>query len=893
MIRLRPYRFLLAVFGSIFVHIAAAVAMLIAVPAIAPTELFRPISVSLVPESSIPGTGLQLQEQTEEMGTEFPSDIATSSTPVEQIPEVEEVQDQNDDVGETLQAETTSELDTIQHEITDVEPTEVARLDPDLISEPAQFQPDDVSTDQPSPKIETIQVIEQPSVQEARDTEEIQIQTTAEEQIVLTPDLPQSSAPRLPEEINSESVDPIDRPTDQADRPEVQTDLAYTEDAVEDETVMMPVETNLSNINATLMIQPTETKPVRDGTDAESELTARVFPDSIQDIIEDYSFTATPNKPASIPVTPQVDAQPAETEIAEIVHADNEIEIDLADEFEIRLAYSDSDGSEFITEISKQLEPPELQESKVASIAKVDFAPLTDATDAESEFALRIFPDSILDVPEFKPISTDILKSVDAQSLPEDLADTRPIRSETEDFLIDEIKVRITYSEFDDPDAGITEKVELSIQPVTKVASISNTESIPIPTDAESELIAHVFPDSILDRAEIQSSTSTFDKTVDVLNTEIAGTQQQETVVTQIEPTREEKPVELTDEFEVRIAYMELDESELVSEVPQQLEQPKQDDLNTTSNAKVTESIPTRITIDVESELSARVFAHAIQDVLEIQPVSTPVRETVDSPKPQPIDTPVEEAELPKVEPTSQKSVIDLADKFETRLAYSDQLDSDLVTDPIERINPSEPDELKLASIATTQPTQIATEFKEVTTQQQDISREEIPENSDSENPQPKLAKIDQNVPEPVETERPEQPIDNNAKVTEEPSSVDETSAANNPTQLAAVQSLSDSVGSIQELNVAPQFGVSGVSNPAPRYPYKSRANNEEGQVILRVYVDSKGNARKVETHTSSGYRRLDKAAKKAVRKWKFQPARVAGVISEGVALVPVTFVLK
>ena len=200
--------------------------MLIAVPAIAPTELFRPISVSLVPESSIPGTGLQLQEQTEEMDTEFPSDIATSSTPTEQIPEVEEVQDQNDDIAENLQDETSSELDTIQHEITDVEPTEVARLDPDSISEPAQFQPDDVSTDQPSPEIENTQIIEQPSVQEARDTEEIQIPTTAEEQIALTPDLLQPSAPRPPEEFMSESVDPIDQPTDQADRPEVQTDLA-------------------------------------------------------------------------------------------------------------------------------------------------------------------------------------------------------------------------------------------------------------------------------------------------------------------------------------------------------------------------------------------------------------------------------------------------------------------------------------------------------------------------------------------------------------------------------------------------------------------------------------------------------------------------------------------
>ena len=71
-----------------------------------------------------------------------------------------------------------------------------------------------------------------------------------------------------------------------------------------------------------------------------------------------------------------------------------------------------------------------------------------------------------------------------------------------------------------------------------------------------------------------------------------------------------------------------------------------------------------------------------------------------------------------------------------------------------------------------------------------------------------------------------------------------------------------------------------------------ARIKEEQGRVILRVYVDSHGNADKVETHTSSGFRRLDKAAKKAVSKWKFLPARTAGVVSDGIALVPVTFVL-
>ena len=93
--------------------------------------------------------------------------------------------------------------------------------------------------------------------------------------------------------------------------------------------------------------------------------------------------------------------------------------------------------------------------------------------------------------------------------------------------------------------------------------------------------------------------------------------------------------------------------------------------------------------------------------------------------------------------------------------------------------------------------------------------------------------------------------------------------------------------------NSSPKYGIEGFPNPAPRYPYLSRANGEEGKVILQVVVDKYGLASEISIVQSSGYRRLDKAATKAVKKWKFQPALKGGLNVQGVVQVPISFVLR
>jgi periplasmic protein TonB len=92
---------------------------------------------------------------------------------------------------------------------------------------------------------------------------------------------------------------------------------------------------------------------------------------------------------------------------------------------------------------------------------------------------------------------------------------------------------------------------------------------------------------------------------------------------------------------------------------------------------------------------------------------------------------------------------------------------------------------------------------------------------------------------------------------------------------------------------VEPRFDADYLQNPQPYYPMASRRLQEEGKVLLRVFVEANGRPNSVEIKTSSGYARLDSAASEAVRQWKFVPAR-RGVEAVGAwVLVPITFSLR
>ncbi|WP_068804044.1 energy transducer TonB [Thauera phenolivorans] len=91
----------------------------------------------------------------------------------------------------------------------------------------------------------------------------------------------------------------------------------------------------------------------------------------------------------------------------------------------------------------------------------------------------------------------------------------------------------------------------------------------------------------------------------------------------------------------------------------------------------------------------------------------------------------------------------------------------------------------------------------------------------------------------------------------------------------------------------AARFDAAYLRNPAPAYPPLSRRLREEGKVLLKVRVSADGSARTVEVDQSSGSERLDRAAREAVARWRFVPARRGEQPVEATVLVPIIFKLQ
>ncbi len=92
---------------------------------------------------------------------------------------------------------------------------------------------------------------------------------------------------------------------------------------------------------------------------------------------------------------------------------------------------------------------------------------------------------------------------------------------------------------------------------------------------------------------------------------------------------------------------------------------------------------------------------------------------------------------------------------------------------------------------------------------------------------------------------------------------------------------------------IPPNFNADYLDNPPPLYPALSRRMSEQGKVMLRVLVNAKGTADKIELKSSSGSSRLDDAALEAVKRWRFVPARQGDQPVAAWVLIPIAFTLK
>lgn len=96
----------------------------------------------------------------------------------------------------------------------------------------------------------------------------------------------------------------------------------------------------------------------------------------------------------------------------------------------------------------------------------------------------------------------------------------------------------------------------------------------------------------------------------------------------------------------------------------------------------------------------------------------------------------------------------------------------------------------------------------------------------------------------------------------------------------------------VKDIIEEPKIGVSYMTNPAPPYPPISRRIGEQGKVLMRVVVNTNGEAESVKIENSSGSSRLDEAAMEAVKKWRFVPAKKNKVPFTASVLVPIKFSL-
>jgi len=114
------------------------------------------------------------------------------------------------------------------------------------------------------------------------------------------------------------------------------------------------------------------------------------------------------------------------------------------------------------------------------------------------------------------------------------------------------------------------------------------------------------------------------------------------------------------------------------------------------------------------------------------------------------------------------------------------------------------------------------------------------------------------------------------------------------PTPTPAAERSSAPVAAPAPVSLTPaRYDAAYLHNPRPNYPSLSRRLAEEGKVLLKVKVSANGQALAVDVDKSSNFERLDEAAKQAVARWRFVPAKRGDENIEASVIVPLVFRLE
>lgn len=141
-----------------------------------------------------------------------------------------------------------------------------------------------------------------------------------------------------------------------------------------------------------------------------------------------------------------------------------------------------------------------------------------------------------------------------------------------------------------------------------------------------------------------------------------------------------------------------------------------------------------------------------------------------------------------------------------------------------------------------------------------------------------------------VATTKAAQHLENISEIiTPTPTTAGIQESATEPAPAVSLQTVENTVPEI----IPPKVDAEHANNPAPRYPPLSRRLGEEGEVQLLVHILEDGSVGEIKLKVSSGYARLDTAAREAISRWRYVPARQGGEPISYWYVQPVAFSLK
>lgn len=154
-------------------------------------------------------------------------------------------------------------------------------------------------------------------------------------------------------------------------------------------------------------------------------------------------------------------------------------------------------------------------------------------------------------------------------------------------------------------------------------------------------------------------------------------------------------------------------------------------------------------------------------------------------------------------------------------------------------------------------------------------SAKETPPPVEPPPPEPPKPKPKPPKPKPKPTPKPlppppEAPPSERA-ITQEQEAVEETAPPPPPAPSTPMAETNDTAGAPV---TPPREDAHSLSNPKPAYPSVSRRLRETGTVVLDVLILADGSVGEVKLKESSGFKRLDDTAIKAVKRWRYSPAR-------------------